>query len=227
MNAGFKESFVTFMAESGVLQFGDFTLKSGRRSPFYVNTGAFVSGSQLNRLGAFYARAIEEHYGPNIDVIFGPAYKGIPLSIATVTALHTLYGREVRFSSNRKEMKDHGDAGVLLGSGLNDGDRVLLIEDVTTSGSSIDESVPLLKSLADVEIVGLIIALDRGEKGPGGKTTALEELRQRYGFRTHALVSMDEAVEFLSTQPVSGRVLIDEERKRAIARYYEEYGIGH
>ena len=224
MNAGFKESFITFMAESGVLQFGDFTLKSGRRSPFFVNTGAFVSGSQLNRLGAFYARAIEEHFGPGIDVIFGPAYKGIPLATATVQELHSLFGREVKFSSNRKEIKDHGDQGILLGSRLNDGDKVLLIEDVTTSGSSIDESVPLLKSLADVEIVGLIVALDRCEKGPGGGKSALEELRERHAFRTHALVNMHEVTEFLSTQPVSGRILIDEAKKLAIAQYYEEYG---
>ena len=161
----YKQEFIEFMVDSNVLKFGDFTLKSGRRSPFFMNAGGYVTGSQLRRLGEYYARAIHDNYGLDFDVLFGPAYKGIPLAVATTMALSELYGREIRYCSNRKEVKDHGDTGILLGSSLKDGDRVVIIEDVTTSGKSIEETFPILRAQADVEIRGLIVSLNRMEKG--------------------------------------------------------------
>ena len=130
----YKKEFIEFMVESNVLKFGDFTLKSGRKSPFFMNAGAYVTGAQLRKLGQYYAKAIHEHYGDDFDVLFGPAYKGIPLSVATTIAFSEMYGKEIRYCSNRKEVKDHGDTGILLGSKIQDGDKVVIIEDVTTSG---------------------------------------------------------------------------------------------
>ena len=146
----YKKEFIEFMVESEVLKFGDFTLKSGRKSPFFMNAGAYVTGSQLSRLGEYYAKAIHDHYGTDFDVLFGPAYKGIPLSVATTIAFSRLYGKEIRYCSNRKEVKDHGDTGILLGSKIKDGDRVVIIEDVTTSGKSIQETFPNLIQCAFV-----------------------------------------------------------------------------
>ena len=165
----YKREFIEFMVESKVLQFGDFTLKSGRKSPFFMNAGAYVTGTQLQKLGEYYAKAIYDNYGLDFDVLFGPAYKGIPLSVATTIAISRLYGKDVRYCSNRKETKDHGDTGILLGSKLRDGDRVVIIEDVTTSGKSIEETFPILKAQADVEVKGLIVSLNRMEVGKGGQ----------------------------------------------------------
>ena len=136
----YKEQFIEFMVESDVLKFGDFTLKSGRKSPFFMNAGAYVTGEQLMKLGQFYAKAIYSKYGTDFDVLFGPAYKGIPLSVSTAIAFHELYGKEVRYCSNRKEVKDHGDKGILLGTNIKDGEREVSIEDVTTSGTSSEET---------------------------------------------------------------------------------------
>ncbi len=173
----YKQEFIEFMVESQVLKFGDFTLKSGRKSPFFMNAGAYVTGTQLRRLGEYYAKAIHDNYGLDFDVLFGPAYKGIPLSVATAMAISELYGKDVRYCSNRKEVKDHGDTGILLGSKLKDGDRVVIIEDVTTSGKSIEETFPILKAQADVKICGLIVSLNRMERGKGDKS-ALEEIQE-------------------------------------------------
>ena len=134
----YKQEFIEFMVESNVLKFGDFTLKSGRKSPFFMNAGAYVTGTQLKKLGEYYAKAIHDNFGLDFDVLFGPAYKGIPLSVATTMAISDLYGKDIRYCSNRKEVKDHGDVGILLGGPINDGDRVMMIEDVTTSGKSIN-----------------------------------------------------------------------------------------
>ena len=159
----YKQEFIEFMVESNVLKFGDFTLKSGRKSPFFMNAGAYVTGSQLRRLGEYYAKAIHDNYGLDFDILFGPAYKGIPLSVATAMAISKLYGKDVKYCSNRKEAKDHGDAGILLGSPIKDGDRVMIIEDVATSGKSIEETFPILKAQGNVEIKGLIVSLNRME----------------------------------------------------------------
>ena len=178
----YKKEFIEFMVDCAALKFGDFTLKSGRKSPFFMNAGAYVTGSQLKKLGEYYARAIHETYGDDFDVLFGPAYKGIPLGVVTAIAYSELYGKEVRYCSNRKEVKDHGDTGILLGSKLKDGDRVVIIEDVTTSGKSIEETFPILKSQADVEIKGLMVSLNRMERGKGEKC-ALDEIKELYNHR--------------------------------------------
>ena len=219
----YKEQFIEFMVESQVLKFGDFTLKSGRKSPFFMNAGAYVTGTQLRKLGEFYAKAIHDNYGLDFDVLFGPAYKGIPLTVATSMAISELYGKDVRYCSNRKEVKDHGDTGILLGSKLKDGDRVVIIEDVTTSGKSIEETFPILKSQADVEVVGLIVSLNRMERGKGEKS-ALEEIKDLYSFPTAAIVSMKDVVERLWNRECMGSVVIDDTLKAAIDSYYEQYG---
>ena len=221
----YKQEFIEFMVESDVLKFGEFTLKSGRKSPFFMNAGAYVTGSQLMRLGEYYARAIHETYGDDFDVLFGPAYKGIPISVVTAVAFHNLYGKEVRYCSDRKEEKDHGaDKGRFLGSKLKDGDRVVMIEDVTTSGKSMEETVPKVRGVADVTIVGLMVSLNRMEKGLGGEKSALEEIREKYGFETNAIVTMEEVVEHLYNRTCQGRVVIDDTIKAAIDDYYKQYG---
>ena len=221
----YKQEFIEFMVESDVLKFGEFTLKSGRKSPFFMNAGAYVTGSQLMRLGEYYARAIHETYGDDFDVLFGPAYKGIPISVVTAVAFHNLYGKEVRYCSDRKEEKDHGaDKGSFLGSKLKDGDRVVMIEDVTTSGKSMEETVPKVRGAADVTIVGLRVSLNRMEKGLGGEKSALEEIREKYGFETNAIVTMEEVVEHLYNRTCQGRVVIDDTIKAAIDDYYKQYG---
>lgn len=219
----YKQEFIDFMVDSQVLKFGDFTLKSGRKSPFFMNAGAYVTGTQLRKLGEYYAKAIVENYGCDFDVLFGPAYKGIPLTVATTMALSELYGIDIRYCSNRKEVKDHGDTGILLGSKLKDGDRVVIIEDVTTSGKSIEETYPILKAQADVEIKGLIVSLNRMEKGQGEKS-ALAEIKEKYGFDAHAIVNMNEVVEYLYNKEINGQVLINDEIKQAIDQYYLQYG---
>lgn len=220
----YKQEFIEFMVESDVLKFGDFTLKSGRKSPFFMNAGAYVTGSQLHRLGQFYARAIHDNFGLDFDVVFGPAYKGIPLSVITTMALSELYGKEARYCSNRKEVKDHGDTGILLGSNLHDGDRVVIVEDVITSGKSIEETHPILMQQADVEVVGLMVSLNRMEVGKGGEICALDEVRERYGFPTASIVDMAEVTEHLHNRECQGRVVIDDGVKTALDAYYEQYG---
>ena len=214
----YKKEFIEFLLECGSLKFGDFTLKSGRKSPFFVNLGSFVTGSQLRRLAEYYAKAIHDQFGTDFDVLFGPAYKGIPLAVAATIAFDELYGKEVWYCSNRKEVKDHGDTGILLGSKLKDGDRVVMIEDVTTSGKSMEETVPIVRAQADVQIVGLMVSLNRNEKGKGTKT-ALKEVAELYGFPTAAIVSMPEVIEYLDE---TGR--LDDNIKARLAAYYAEYG---
>ena len=195
----YKQEFIEFMVESDVLKFGEFTLKSGRKSPFFMNAGAYVTGTQLR--------------------------KGIPISVVTAVAFHNLYGKEVRYCSDRKEEKDHGaDKGSFLGSKLKDGDRVVMIEDVTTSGKSMEETVPKVRGAADVTIVGLMVSLNRMEKGLGGEKSALEEIREKYGFETNAIVTMEEVVEHLYNRTCQGRVVIDDTIKAAIDDYYKQYG---
>jgi len=206
------------MLSCNALKFGDFTLKSGRRSPFFMNAGAYVEGGQLHDIACYYAKAINDNFGLDFDVLFGPAYKGIPLAVATAMAIHELYGKEVRYCSNRKEVKDHGDTGILLGSKLKDGDRVIMIEDVTTSGKSMEETVPIVKAQANVEIKGLIVSLNRNEKGKGNKT-ALAEISDLYGFKTAAIVSMPEVVEILKEKNALSEDLLER-----IDAYYAEYG---
>lgn len=221
----YKQEFIEFMVESDVLKFGDFTLKSGRKSPFFMNAGAYTTGGQLHKLGLYYARAVNDAFGLDFDVVFGPAYKGIPLSVVTAMGVSELFGKQVRYCSNRKEAKDHGDAGVLLGSDLKDGDRVVMVEDVTTSGKSIDETYPLITSIADVQVVGLMVSLNRQEVGKGGRVCALDEVSDRYGFPTASIVTMSEVVDHLHNRECQGRVVIGDVEKAAIEAYYETYGV--
>ena len=224
MNA--KLDFVEFMVRSGVLTFGDFTAKSGRKTPYFVNTGKYRTGAQLSQLGEHYARCIVDNGLEKADLLFGPAYKGIPLAVVTAIAYSELYGKEIRYCSDRKEEKDHGaDKGSFLGSSLKDGDRVVMIEDVTTSGKSMEETVPKVRGAANVTIVGLMVSLNRMEVGAGGRLSALDEIREKHGFEGKAIVTMAEVVEALYNRPVNGSVLIDDACKQRIDAYYEQYGV--
>ena len=219
----YKKEFIEFMVESDVLKFGEFTLKSGRKSPFFMNAGAYVTGSQLHRLGQYYAKAIHDRYGDDFDVLFGPAYKGIPLTVAATIAISEEYGKDIRYCSNRKEVKDHGDKGILLGSPIEDGDKVVIIEDVTTAGTSIQETLPIIKAQGDVSPIGLVVSVDRMERGQGTKS-ALKEIEEKYGLKTTAIVTMAEVVEHLYNKEYKGKVIIDDTLKAAIDAYYSQYG---
>ena len=219
----YKEQFIEFMVDCNVLKFGDFVTKSGRNTPFFVNTGFYRTGGQLKKLGEYYAKAIEKKFGLDFDVLFGPAYKGIPLTVATTMAISEIYDKDVRYCSNRKEVKDHGDTGILLGSPLQDGDRVLMIEDVTTAGTSIGETLPIIHAQGKVSICGLVVSVDRMERGQGDKS-ALNEIQETYGFQTAAIVTMEEVISHLYNKPYHGKVYINDEIKEAIDQYYEQYG---
>ena len=219
----YKQEFIKFMVESDVLKFGSFTLKSGRQSPFFMNAGAYVTGYQLKKLGEYYAQAIHDNFGDDFDVLFGPAYKGIPLSVAATMEISEMYGKDIRYCSNRKEVKDHGDKGILLGSPIQDGDKVVIIEDVTTAGTSIKETLPIIKAQGDVNPIGLVVSVDRMERGQGTKS-ALKEIEETYGLQTTAIVTMAEVVEHLYNKEYKGRVVIDDKLKAAIDAYYDQYG---
>ena len=220
----YKEEFIHFMVDCGVLRFGDFITKSGRKTPFFINAGNYQTGSQLMKLGGYYAKAIKDAYGTDFDVLFGPAYKGIPLSVAASIALSNEYGAEVRYSSNRKEIKDHGDTGILLGGKMGDGDRVVIIEDVTTAGTSIEETLPIIRAQGDVSVLGLVVSVDRMERGKDTEKSALKMIEETYGIRTAAIVTMAEVIEVLCGKEYNGRVIIDDAIKARIDSYYEEYG---
>ena len=219
----YKQEFIEFMIDCEVLRFGDFVTKSGRKTPFFVNTGFYRTGAQLRKLGEYYAKAIQSTFGTEFDVLFGPAYKGIPLSVAASMALSEHYGADIRYCSNRKEVKDHGDKGILLGGPIQDGDKVVIIEDVTTAGTSIHETLPILKAQGDVDVLGLVVSVDRMERGQGEKS-ALKEFEEQFGFKTTAIVTMADVVEHLYNREYKGRVVIDDTLKAAIDAYYEQYG---
>lgn len=219
----YKQEFIEFMIDCNVLKFGDFVTKSGRKTPFFVNTGFYRTGTQLRRLGEYYARAMESAFGLEFDVLFGPAYKGIPLSVAAAMAISEHYGKDIRYCSNRKEAKDHGDTGILLGGPILDGDRVVIIEDVTTAGTSIRETLPIIQAQGRVIPVGLVVSVDRMERGQG-KKSALKEIQETYGLHTTAIVTMAEVVEHLYNREYKGKVVIDDGLKAAIDTYYEQYG---
>ena len=204
----YKQEFIEFMIDCNVLKFGDFTTKSGRKTPFFVNTGFYRTGAQLRKLGQYYAKAIESKFGLDFDVLFGPAYKGIPLSVAATMEISEMYGK---------------DKGILLGSPIQDGDKVVIIEDVTTAGTSIKETLPIIKAQGDVNPIGLVVSVDRMERGQGTKS-ALKEIEETYGLQTTAIVTMAEVVEHLYNKEYKGRVVIDDKLKAAIDAYYDQYG---
>ena len=218
-----QAAFIDFMCESGVLTFGDFTTKSGRKTPYFVNTGLYSTGAQMATLGDAYAEAALERFGNGFDVLFGPAYKGIPLVVSTAAALHRREGRDVPLVFNRKEAKDHGEGGVLVGHRLKDGDRVLILEDVTTAGTSIRETVPLLRAAAKVEIAGLLVSVDRMERGPSGDGSALTELSVEFSMPTAALVDLNAILGHLAPGGGSPHAL-GADQIEAIGRYREQYG---
>ncbi len=219
----YKEDFIEFMLRADVLRFGDFLTKSGRKTPFFINTGNYRTGSQMEKLGDYYAQAIVREFGFSFDVVFGPAYKGIPLAVATVSSLFRLYGKDFAYCFNRKEVKDHGEGGVLVGARLQAGDRVLIIEDVTTAGTSIRETVPILKQAADVTLSGLIVSVDRMEKGQGAQS-ALMEIEEAFAMKTASIVDMREVRSFLLNRMVDGKVFVDREMDSRIEDYYRLYG---
>lgn len=219
----YKQEFIEFMVDCGVLKFGDFVTKSGRKTPFFVNTGFYRTGAQLRKLGKYYARAIHDKFGTDFDILFGPAYKGIPLSVAASMQLSELYDADIKYCANRKEVKDHGDTGILLGSPMQDGDKVVIIEDVTTAGTSIQETLPIIKGQGDVQVLGLVVSVDRMERGHGEKS-ALAEIRENYEMETTAIVTMAEVIEHLYNKPYNGKIIIDDAMKAAIDAYYEQYG---
>ena len=218
----YKKEFIEFMVRSGVLTFGDFTTKSGRKTPYFVNTGNYKTGAQAAKLGEFYAKAIKEHIKEEIDVLFGPAYKGIPLAVATSMALATQHDTDVNYCFNRKEEKDHGEGGKMVGYKLQDGDNVLITEDVITSGASIRECLPQIMAAAKVNIIGEIISVDRMERGLENKT-AIQQIYDDYGFKVYPIVNVKEVIEALHNNPVDGKVYIDDEMKAKMEAYLEEY----
>ncbi len=214
----YKREFIDFMVEVGVLTFGDFVTKSGRKTPYFVNTGRYRTGAQMRRLGGFYADAVAARLGAGeIDVLFGPAYKGIPLVVATSMAMAER-GADVAFCYNRKEAKDHGEGGSLVGKPLADGDRVLIVEDVTTAGTSIRETVPLLRAAAAIELAGLVVSVDRQERGTGDRS-ALADAGIEHGMPAFAIVTIDEVVEHLRERGV-----LDAAQLERIAAYRAEWG---
>ena len=221
----YKKEFIEFMIDCEVLRFGDFVTKSGRKTPFFVNTGFYRTGSQLAKLGEYYAKAVANAFGTDFDVLFGPAYKGIPLSVAATIALSRDYGKEIRYCSNRKEIKDHGDKGILLGGPMDEGDRVVIIEDVTTAGTSIRETLPIIEAAGAKEVLGLVVSVDRMEQGTTPDKSALQEIEESFGIKTTAIVTMADVVEVLYNKPYKGRVIIDDDMKKAIDAYYEIYGL--
>ena len=218
----YKKEFIEFMVRSGVLTFGDFTTKSGRKTPYFVNTGNYKTGAQAAKLGEFYAKAIKEHIKEEIDVLFGPAYKGIPLAVATSMALATQHDTDVNYCFNRKEEKDHGEGGKMVGYKLKDGDNVIITEDVITSGASIRECLPQIMAAAKVNIIGEIISVDRMERGLENKT-AIQQIYDDYGFKIYPIVNVKEVIEVLHNHPVDGKVYIDDAMKAKMEAYLEEY----
>ena len=219
----YKKDFIEFMLSCGVLRFGDFVTKSGRKTPFFINTGFYRTGGQMAKLGEFYAKAIQDNFGLDFDVLFGPAYKGIPLTVAATMEISRLYGRDIRYCSNRKEIKDHGEKGILLGSPISAGDKVVIIEDVTTAGTSIRETVPIIKAQGTDDILGLVVSVDRMERGTGD-VSALTEIENEFGIRTCSIVSMKDVIECLYNREYEGRVIIDDALMERIDAYYEQYG---
>ncbi len=220
----YKREFIEFMVDAEVLTFGDFVTKSGRKTPYFVNTGRYRTGAQVEALGRFYASAIQASLpGDAVDVLFGPAYKGIPLVVTAAIALQNEHGRDLSFCFNRKEAKDHGEGGSLVGHLPQDGERVLIVEDVTTAGTSIRETVPVLRNQADVQLAGLIVSVDRQERGPGGGS-ALAEVGAEFGMPTLSIVTLDDIVEHLTGREVNGALILTPDILERIEAYRAEYG---
>ena len=214
----YKEEFIKFMVESGVLTFGEFTLKSGRIAPYFINAGNYKTGAQLAKLGGFYAECIKDN---NIDVetLFGPAYKGIPLAVSAATALYNKFGFDVSYCFDRKEAKDHGEGGMFVGRTLEDGEKVVIIDDVMTSGKAMRESLPKLKSAADVNVTGMVITVDRMEKGLNTDDSAVQEVYKEFGIKVYSIININDIIDAIKNGVVEGKEYLD-----AMLAYREKYG---
>ena len=221
----YKEAFIKFMVRAGVLTFGDFTTKSGRRTPYFINTGNYRTGAQAAALGDYYAACIQEHLqeAGGADVLFGPAYKGIPLVVTAAASLYRNHGVDYPYCFNRKEAKDHGEGGSMVGAKIHDGDRIAIVEDVVTAGTAVRESIALFQNMADVKITALFVSVDRMEKGTGERS-ALTELREDYGIAVYPIVTVREIIDYLHGRPVDGTVYIDDEMKARMEEYLAAYG---
>lgn len=219
----YKHEFIEFMVRSGVLTFGDFTTKSGRKTPYFINTGNYKTGYQAAKLGEFYAACIKENV-EEVDCLFGPAYKGVPLAVSAAVALYNGHGMDVNYCFNRKEEKDHGEGGNMIGYKLQDGDKVVITEDVITAGTAIRETLPQLKACADVNVVGLIVSVDRMEKGTGEKS-AIQEVYENFGIKAYPIVTVREIMAYLHNREVDGKVYIDDAMLANMEAYLEKYGI--
>ncbi len=219
----YKKEFIEFLVKAGALKFGEFKLKTGRMSPYFITTGMFNDGGAISKLGYFYAEAIKSATRGDFDVVFGPAYKGIPLSLAAVISLSEM-GMNKGFAFNRKEAKDYGEKDVVIGSEIKDGVKIVLVDDVITSGTSIGLSVDLLKKLANVEILCAVISVDRQEVGLEGKS-ATAEIREKYGISVKSIVSIKEITEYLHNRKVDGKIYMDDEMRKRMHEYMERYGV--
>ena len=219
----YQEEFITFMVRSGVLTFGDFVTKSGRKTPYFINTGNYKTGAQAARLGDYYAACMHEHLGDEVTALFGPAYKGIPLVVTGAASLYRNYGRDLPYCFNRKEAKDHGEGGNMVGYQPKDGDVIAIVEDVVTAGTAVRESIALFKNIADVKTAYLFVSVDRMERGTRDCST-LDELRQDYGIQVYPIVTVREIIDFLYQRPVDGKIYIDDKMKARMEAYLAEYG---
>ena len=218
MEYNYKQQFIRFMVENGVLRFGEFTLKSGRKAPYFINTGNYKTGKQLAKLGEYYAACIEQN-GLEAETLVGPAYKGIPLSVATAIALYSEYGKELNYCFDRKEVKDHGEGGLFVGKQLTDGEKVIIIEDVMTSGKALGEILPKLAAAANVEIVGMVISVDRMEKALNSDLSAVKMAKAEYGIDVYSVVNMNDIIEAIEQGVIEGK-----EHLPAMYAYREAYG---
>ena len=219
----YKEEFITFMVRAGVLTFGDFVTKSGRKTPYFINTGNYKTGAQAAQLGDYYAACIQEHLPDGVDCLFGPAYKGIPLAVAAASSLYRNYGRDLPYCFNRKEAKDHGEGGSMVGYKPQDGDRVVIVEDVVTAGTAVRESLALFQALGDLKVTALIVSVDRMERVTRDCST-LDELRADHGIAVYPIVTVREILAFLHNREIDGRVYIDDAMKARMEAYLAEYG---
>ncbi|MBN1764245.1 MAG: orotate phosphoribosyltransferase [Sedimentisphaerales bacterium] len=222
----YQLEFIEFLVTSDVLTFGDFVTKSGRKTPYFINTGKYRTGEQLGQLGRFYASALIDYFGRDFDNLYGPAYKGISLAVCASIALHEQHGHNVSVTYNRKEAKDHGEGGSLIGHKYSGGENVVIIEDVITAGTSVRESVDLLRANNDPNVVGVIVSVDRMERGQG-ELSAIQEIGQEFDVPVHAIITIKDIIEALHNQPLDGMVHIDDTMKTKIEEYLTQYGTKH